>query len=109
MVVAVSMVVDVVVSSMGIMVATTVGSIMNADRTRADARLSDLDRRSGKSNLSTNLYSTSILFELAMAIDEHRLVWTDLVREKFQTHLHSIPVLQRHKIFGYIMEAPTTA
>ena len=35
MVAAVSMVVDVVVSSMGIMVATTVGSIMNADRTRA--------------------------------------------------------------------------
>jgi hypothetical protein len=71
-----------------------------------DAPLGKLDRRNGKSNLSTNLYYTSILFELAMLIDEHRLDWTDLVREKFRAHLHSIPVLQRHKIFGYLMEAP---
>jgi hypothetical protein len=70
-----------------------------------DARLGELDRRSGKLQFSSNRYFTSILFELAMAIDEHGLCWMDIQREKFRAHLHSIPILQRHRIFGYLMAA----
>ena len=61
--------------------------------------LAGLDRRKGSNQFYYNRASVHILFEVAMAVHEHGLLWDDNRRSRFQAHLASMPV---HK--GGIMD-----
>jgi len=59
-----------------------------------DAALADLDLRKGSTKHYFNRAAAHILFEVAMAIHEHGLLWDEKRRSKVRAHLESIPVHQ---------------
>jgi len=70
--------------------------------------LADLDCRKGNTKFFFNRAAAHILFEVAMAIHEHGLLWNENRRGRFRAHLESIPAHQGG-VMGRLMSVPRVA
>jgi hypothetical protein len=68
--------------------------------------VADLDRRKGSAKFYFNRAAAHILFEVAMAIHEHGLLWDEGQRRRFRAHLNSIPVHQQRGIRDRLRSVP---
>ena len=71
--------------------------------------LADLDRRKGIAKFYYNRASAHILFEVAMAIHEHGMLWDEKRSGKFRGHLESMPVHQQRGIRDRLRSVPSAA